>query len=234
MIVTGARMNLRACLFIGVSLVFAHAAMAAEPERPLTIGLMGDSTVASTYGWGPAFADQCKDRTKVMNYARNGATLDSLSGMLDELIRKKPDYILVQFGHNDMKRYDATAYSAKLKGYVERIKKGGCKPVIISSVTRRNFDGNGRIKPSIMNGDRSLPIFSKSAQAVAKGENVPFIDLNAVSIEHHNKIGPAASAAYNFNATDTTHFSKEGAKAIAALVITELKAVVPELAACFK
>ena len=38
----------------------------------------------------------------------------------------------------------------------------------------------------------------------------------------------------NFNATDTTHFSKEGAKAIAALVITELKAVVPELAGCFK
>lgn len=32
-------------------------------EKTLTIGLIGDSTVASIYGWGPAFADRCDERT---------------------------------------------------------------------------------------------------------------------------------------------------------------------------
>ena len=150
-------------------------------EKPLIIGLIGDSTVASTYGWGPALADQVNGQVTVLNYAKNGATLDSLSKKLDALIKKKPDYVLIQFGHNDMKRYDAKAYSAKLKKYVERIKRGGCKPIVLSSVTRRNFDGNGKISPRIMHGDRSLPAFAQSAKVAAKEEHVPFIDLPRAS-----------------------------------------------------
>jgi hypothetical protein len=65
-------------------------------ENTLTIGLIGDSTVASTYGWGPAFAAEVNDHVKVLNYAKNGATLDSLSQKLDALIKQKPDYVLIQ------------------------------------------------------------------------------------------------------------------------------------------
>ncbi len=82
---------------------------AGAQEKTLTIGLIGDSTVARTYGWGPALAAQFDDQVTVLNSAKNGATLDSLSKSLDALIEKKPDYVLIQFGHNDMKRYDAKA-----------------------------------------------------------------------------------------------------------------------------
>ncbi|MFT5412026.1 MAG: lysophospholipase L1-like esterase [Verrucomicrobiales bacterium] len=198
-------------------------------EKTLTLGLIGDSTVARTYGWGPALAAQFNDRMTVLNYAKNGATLDSLSKRLDVLIEKKPDYVLIQFGHNDMKRYDAKAYGAKLKAYVERITRGGSNAIVLSSVTRRNFGESGKISPRIMRGNRSLPAFAQSAQAVAKEANVPFIDLNSISIAHHNQIGPEASAAYNFNEADATHFSKKGAKAIADLIIKELRAVAPEV-----
>lgn len=47
-------------------------------KKAIKIGLIGDSTVASFYGWGPAFADRCNQQTTVLNYAKNGATLDSL------------------------------------------------------------------------------------------------------------------------------------------------------------
>lgn len=212
------------------SFILAVSAVWADDKR-LTIGLIGDSTVASTYGWGPALTNRLNDRVTVLNYAKNGATLESLSKKLDELIQHKPDYVLIQFGHNDMKVYDAKTYSAKLKDYVERIKRGGCKPIVLSSVTRRTFDKQGKIASVVLHGDRSLPAFALSAKAVAKEESVPFIDLNTISIEHHNKLGPEASAAYNFNKTDATHFSAKGAEGTAELVLKELKAVIPELTA---
>ncbi|MCF7864711.1 MAG: hypothetical protein K9L89_07975 [Kiritimatiellales bacterium] len=215
------------------SLTIALHAVAA-PEKAITIGLIGDSTVATTYGWGPAFANRFNDQVTVLNYAKNGATLESLATNLDALVEQKPDYVLIQFGHNDMKQYDAKTYSEKLKAYVEKLTRGGSKAIVLSSVTRRNFDEKGKVSPRIMNGDRSLPAFAKAAKAVAMEKNVAFIDLNSISIDHHNKIGQEASAAYNFNKSDTTHFSPEGAAAIADLIIKELTASVPELAAYLK
>jgi lysophospholipase L1-like esterase len=202
-------------------------------QKTLSIGLIGDSTVASTYGWGPAFSPQFNGKVKVLNYAKNGATLDSLSKKLDVLIKQKPRFILIQFGHNDMKVYDTKAYSKKLKDYVDRITRGGSQAIVLSSVTRRKFDENGKISPRVIN-DRTLSDYAQAVQTVAKAAKVPFIDLNSMSIKHHNRIGPEASAAYNFSESDKTHFSKEGAKAIADIVINELKTVVPALAGYLK
>ncbi|MDD7985321.1 DUF1961 family protein [Lentisphaera marina] len=203
----------------------------AEIEKNLVIGLIGDSTVATTYGWGPAFAKQVNKNVTVLNYAKNGATLDSLSRRLDDLLAKKPDYVLVQFGHNDMKVYDAKAYAKKLKNYVLRIKKAGSKAIILSSVTRRNFDEDGKILPRTFNGNESriLPNFALSAKALAKEQKVPFLDLNTISIAHHNQIGEKESQTYNFEPTDTTHFSPKGAQAIASIIIKELESVAPDL-----
>ena len=91
--------------------------IAAQPAK-IQVGLIGDSTVATTYGWGPAFAEQVNKNVTVLNYAKNGATLDSLSKRLDELLEAGPDYVLVQFGHNDMKVYGTDAYGEKLKDYM--------------------------------------------------------------------------------------------------------------------
>ncbi|MCA8992066.1 MAG: rhamnogalacturonan acetylesterase [Planctomycetaceae bacterium] len=210
----------------------AHAV--AAQDKAITIGLIGDSTVASTYGWGPAFADRFNDSVTVLNYAVNGATLDSLSRKLDRLIEQKPDYVLIQFGHNDMKRYGAEEYGKKLTDYVQRVKRGGSRAIVLSSVTRRVFNEEGQIAPVIMEGDRSLPAFAQVAKAVAQEHDVPFIDLNSISIAHHNKLGPEASAAYNFEGSDRTHFSKAGAAATAELIIAELKSAAPELSAFVK
>lgn len=216
---------------LGLLILLMHVALA--KENKLSIGLIGDSTVATTYGWGPAFALEVNKNVNVLNYAKNGATLDSLSSKLDVLLKQKPNYVIVQFGHNDMKRYDSKAYGEKLKNYVKRITNAGSKAIIFSSVTRRNFDKHGKIEPRMING-RSLADYAQVAKLIATEMHVPFIELNSISIEHHNKIGPKLSATYNFTETDTTHFSKEGAKAIAALIIKELKNVVPELGAYLK
>ena len=202
-------------------------------EESMTIGLIGDSTVARPYGWGPAFASEAKDEVKVLNYAVNGQTLQTLSKRMDDLVKQKPDFILIQFGHNDMKVDDTEAYSGRLKDYVARAKRGGCKVVILSSVTRREFGEDGRISPRVIKG-RTLKDYSKAAGAVAKETGVPFIDLNSISVAHHNKIGPAESATYDFEEGDNTHFSKKGAEEIAKLIIAAIRKDIPGLAACLK
>lgn len=208
-------------------------------EKTVTVGLIGDSTVAEQSGWGPAFAERFDSRATILNYAKNGATLQALSKKLDELVQHQPDYVLIQFGHNDQKRYDTTVYSEHLRSYVERIQKAGGQPVIVSSVTRRSFDANGKIVSNLVKNEKysyqaTLTDYAQAAEAVAEELNLPFIDLHRISIAHHNQIGREESMTYNFKEGDKTHFNKKGAEAIAGLILEELKTVVPELAAYLK
>lgn len=208
-------------------------------QESVTIGLIGDSTVAVQSGWGSAFASQFNENAKILDHAKNGATLQSLSRKLDELLTLKPDYVLIQFGHNDQKRYDTTVYQNNLKSYVERIQKAGGKPIIVSSVTRRSFDKNGKIVSNLVRSEKytyqaTLADYALAAQTAAMELHLPFIDLHSLSIEHHNKIGPEASMAYNFKEGDKTHFNKKGADAITDLIIKELELAVPELAEYLK
>ena len=111
--------------------------------KAVTIGLIGDSTVAVQSGWGPAFSKRFDNRVKIVNYAKNGATLQALSGKLDELVQLQPDYVLIQFGHNDQKRYDPSVYSDRLQILCwSGFRKSGGKAVIVSSVTRRCFNAD--------------------------------------------------------------------------------------------
>jgi lysophospholipase L1-like esterase len=225
---------------VWVSLVSAWTVVAAgatdQGTKSISIGLIGDSTVAVQSGWGPAFAERFKAPTNVLNYAKNGATLKSLSKQLDALVALKPDYVLIQFGHNDQKQYDTKVYSELLKSYLARIKDAGSKPIILSSVVRRTFDENGKIvSGSIQIKGRSLTntltAYAQAAQAVATDKKVPFIDLHAISAEHHNQIGVEASMSYNFTEGDKTHFNKKGAEAIVGLILPELMKIAPELKA---
>lgn len=208
-------------------------------EKTVTVGLIGDSTVAEQSGWGPAFAERFDRRATILNYAKNGATLEALSTKLDELVQHHPDYVLIQFGHNDQKRYDTTVYRDHLRSYVERIRKAGGQPVIVSSVTRRSFDANGKIVSNLVKNEKysyqaTLTDYADAAEAVAEEMNLPFLDLHRASIAHHNQIGREESMTYNFKEGDKTHFNRKGAEAIAGLILDELKTVVPELAAYVK
>lgn len=225
--------------FLFALTLFLSMSVSQADEKTVTVGLIGDSTVAEQSGWGPAFAERFDSRAKILNYAKNGATLQALSKRLDELVEHQPDYVLIQFGHNDQKRYDTTVYKGHLKSYVERIQKAGGKAVIVSSVTRRSFDADGKIVSNLIKNEKytyhgTLTDYANAAEAVAKELNLPFIDLHRISIAHHNEIGREASMTYNFKEGDKTHFNRKGAEAITDLILEELKKVIPELAAYVK
>ena len=226
-------------IVLAIALLLVCSAVCEAQEEAVVVGLIGDSTVAVQSGWGPAFADRFDRRAKIVNYAKNGATLQALSKKLNDLVGLKPDYVLIQFGHNDQKRYDTTAYSDHLKSYVQRIRKSGGKAVIVSSVTRRSFDADGKIVSNLVKNEKynykaTLTDYANAAEAVARELKLPFIDLHRASIAHHNKIGREESMTYNFKEGDKTHFNRKGAEAVTDLIVEELKTVVPELTTYLK
>lgn len=148
------------------------------------------------------------------------------------------DYVLMQFGHNDsaenkQERYvNIEGYKEFLRLYVSQTRLKGAFPIILSPVARNYPWKNGKLEN--VHGE-----YPKAAEEVAKEMNVPFLDLNTISMNFFSKkgekyvtdiyfmnFGANKYVAYPNGQKDNTHFQIEGAKAVAALVFTELKKII--------
>jgi pectinesterase len=214
-------------------LVAAQTNAAAE----IKIILVGDSTVNDGGGWGDGFKQFLTGDTVCINTAANGRSSKSFitEGRWQKALDLKGDYYLIQFGHNDepgkgpdRETDPATTFPQNLSRYVDDVRAIGGKPVLVTSLTRRNFDssGNGKLMPSL------VP-YVEAMKKVAAGKNVPLVDLHARSVELCERIGPEATAKFNpinDGKPDTTHLSAEARVVFAGLVVEELRKAVPELA----
>src|SRR5262249_35809366 len=116
---------------------FAQAG-AREPDGtesggvPVRIVIIGDSTVCDypktqpTRGWGQFIEERFKEGTvKVMNLAASGRSTKTFiqEGRWEKALLEKPDYVLIQFGHNDSHAPDhaeATDAGTDYKDYLRR------------------------------------------------------------------------------------------------------------------
>lgn len=222
-------------------------------ESPTRIVLVGDSTVCAGGGWGGAFAELLAPGVECCNLALSGRSSKSFrdEGQWQKALDAKPDWVLIQFGHNDQpgkgsdRETDAkTTYRENLERFISEARAVGAKPILVTSLTRRNFNAAGRIDPSQLEcfGDANagtqrqdfLNDYVEVTRAVASAQNVPLIDLNARSIAQMNELGPDAATVFDIKfddptKIDKTHLSSEGAKEIANLVAIEIQAIVPGL-----
>jgi pectinesterase len=198
----------------------------------MIVALIGDSTVMDEGGWGKAFAARFKPGVRVLNFAMGGRSSKSFftENRLPAVLEAKPDYMLIQFGHNDQpgkgaerETDPAGAFREYLRLYVDQARAIGAAPILVSSLTRRTFGGDGRIQST-------LAPWAEAAGAVAGELGVPFIDLHAASVALHDAIGPEASREFNLTPEDPTHLNAGGAKAIADLVVRGLRSAAPGLA----
>jgi lysophospholipase L1-like esterase len=206
--------------------------LAVEKVDVPTVFLLGDSTVcdqpAEPYAsWGQMLPRFFKPDIAVSNNAESGETLRTSEGAhrLDKVLSlvKPGDYVLIQYGHNDMKSKDPDAvatYKATLKNWAEKIKQKGGVPVLITSMNRHTFTGN-----TVTNSLREYPQMVREA---AKEENVPLIDLNAMSKTLYETLGPTPSIALFEHAPgsskfDATHHSPYGAYELAKCFIQGIR-----------
>jgi lysophospholipase L1-like esterase len=218
-------------------------------EDALTVFLAGDSTVTDGRNepwaaWGQMLPRFFKPGVAVANYAESGLTLGSFKaqGRLEKILSaiKAGDYVFIQFGHNDQEDQSEgagpfTSYKSNLKEYVAKVREKGGLPVILTPMERRRWSREG--KPQ-----QTLTEFAEAARQAGKEENVPVIDLNAMSLKLYEALGPEGSKkAFVFcpantfpgqeqALADNSHFSNYGAYELARSVVEGIKAHLPALA----
>ena len=212
----------------------------ATPRKDIKIVLAGDSTVASykadnvSQGWGWALGQLLDDRVTVINEARGGRSSKSFrsEGHWDRAIGHKPDYIIIQFGHNDNpgkgpeRETDpgpGGEYRANLRRYVAEARAAGAKVVLVSPTTRRMYVEGEMIDPAEGN-----LAYAAAVLAVAEDLDCPVVDLNRLTRELFERLGKQSSD-WIQPLGDTAHFTPAGARRIAITLATALAEVEPSL-----
>ncbi len=209
-----------------------------------TVFLLGDSTVCDQSrepyaSWGQMLTRFFKPGVAIANHGESGETYrDSLGRRrLDKIlsVMKPGDTLIMQFGHNDQKQIAAgtggpfTTYKAEIKQHVDAVRRHGGIPVIVSPMERREFDENGRIKPTLAD-------YAEAARQAARELQTAFIDLNAMSRPFYEALGPEQSklafARPAPDKVDNTHHDNYGAYELAKCVVEGIKENKLPLASC--
>jgi len=207
-------------------------------SKPLKIVLVGDSTVSNypakrpERGWGQFIEERFKYGTaKVINLAAEGRSTKTFisEGRWKKALGKRPDYILIQFGHNDSHTPDkpestnaATDYKAFLRRYIDDSRAIGATPILVTPMVRRTFNEWGTLTDN-------LQPYATAMQEVGREKYTPVIDLHNSSRILVEKLGPTESATLANRKGDVAHFNEKGARAMADLVMKELPVREPEL-----
>jgi lysophospholipase L1-like esterase len=216
-----------------------------------TLYIIGDSTVRNTNrpqcGWGEMIGDLL-DTTKISisNQAMAGRSTRTFikekrwEKVLSTL--KKGDYVIMQFGHNEGSKPDTSragyrgvlrgtgdetvsltwkdssvevvhTYGWYLRKFIRDAKEKGATPIVCSMIPRNQWT-DGKVR--LANND-----FGKWAKEIAESEGVAFVDLNAITAEKYNAMGPDEVAKLFHK--DHTHTNEEGAKINASSVAEGLR-----------
>ncbi|MBD5780260.1 pectate lyase [Pelagicoccus sp. NFK12] len=220
--------------------------LALQSEGPV-LYLVGDSTMADKprpttpeKGWGQLLREYALLPLRVDNHARNGRSTKSFidEGRWDEVVSrlKEGDWVLIQFGHNDEKEHKPsvyaeahTSYRDNLRRMVRETRAKGANPILATSVARRKWDDAGeRMVPT--HGDYPLVV-----RQVAEAEKVPMLEMETLTTALEESKGVEGSKKLHlwFEAgelairpeglSDNTHYSRLGAREVAALAIGEMR-----------
>jgi len=214
----------------------------ASTNNTVVLAIIGDSTVCDypltnvNRGWGMYIQDYFRDSARVINLARSGRSSKSFiaDGLWQNTLDAKPDFILIQFGHNDShgrtepKATDAaTDFRDFLRRYIRESRSIGATPILVTPMHRRTFTQDGNLSDN-------LKPYADAMKAVAAETKVAVIDLYGKSGELFQRLGDVGSRALANRADDRTHFNERGAKAMADLVMQALLEVEPALKAYSK
>ena len=206
------------------------AAPKADPPKRLRIVIIGDSTVCNypddspCRGWGQYIGEYFKKPVEVINLARSGRSTKTFikEGLWKKALAQKPDFVLIQFGHNDShgpakpeSTDAATTYKEYLRRYIDESRAEGATPILVTPMHRRTFGRDGKLQDI-------LGPYAAAMKEVATEKKAAVVDLHAASGELFQKLGDAGSAEFANAPKDRTHFNEKGARAMAALVMKEL------------
>ncbi|KAF7531051.1 hypothetical protein G7054_g9259 [Neopestalotiopsis clavispora] len=173
--------------------------------------LIGDSTVAVNGGWGDGFLAYLTNGAEGENRGKSGSTTASWKAngrwadLLSTVAEEKDTYepiVTIQFGHNDQKSLTLDEYRANLVNITTTLKEAGATPIIITPLTRRNFDGD--------EVEQDFKDWRGKGIAVAKEVGIKWLDLTQASTTYINAIGAENASYYDLSDGDGTHLNTHG------------------------
>ena len=208
-----------------------------------TIHLCGNSTVVDQAfepwaSWGQLITRWFGPEVAITNHAESGLTCRTFiaQNRLEKIMTtlRKGDYVFVEFGHNDEKEHapgDGPWYHYQylLKQFVDQVRSKGADIVFCTPTQRRAFENDGKTLKNT-HGD-----FPEAMKDVARRENVPLIDLNAMTKTLFEACGEEGSkhllVHYPANTfpgqdkalSDNTHFNPYGAAQVAKCIVMGIK-----------
>ena len=217
----------------------AATAAARKPGTVVRIDLIGDSTQTDNAGYGRGFCANFTAQVDCVNMAKGGASTRTFreQGLWDRALATKPDYMVIQFGHNDLVTKDHADrqvalpdYVANLKRFITEARAAGITPVLCTPLTRRYFEADGKIHSD-------LGEYSEAMRGVAKEMKAPLIELQDESIAYLDKIGELAANKLAITKKDNdgktifdkTHLDWAGSYVFGRMVAVDLGNAVPAL-----
>ena len=211
------------------------------PAEVPTVYIAGDSTVVDQdkepwAAWGQVLPVFFNDKIAVANEAESGETIVSFAGerRFDKIFStiRAGDFLMMQFAHNDQKPgrgfVSIPEYKDLLRRYITLARERGAHPILVTSMNRRFFTANGKIKPTLAG-------YPDAMREVAREQKTPLIDLNAMSKTLFEAMGPEgtlkAFVHYPANTfpdqpqalADNTHFNSYGALELTKCIVQSMR-----------
>ena len=204
------------------------------------IELIGDSTQTDNAGYGRGFCANLTAVADCVNMAHGGASTKTYraDGFWAKSLAAKPDYMLLQFGHNDMESPDhlprqttMAEYEQNLRQFVSEARAASIHPILVTPLTRRYFGPDEKVHSDLL-------AHADTMKRVATSMKVPLIDLQSESIAYLDEIGPSAGQALGITKKDSdghtipdkTHLNWQGSYVFGRMVAVDLGKAVPILA----
>ncbi|MGI5846873.1 MAG: glycoside hydrolase family 88 protein [Candidatus Cryptobacteroides sp.] len=227
---------------------------ATRKEGKPMLFLAGDSTCMNgdgsgsngMWGWGNFFSEYFSPDLAVENDALGGLSSRTFFDSRWNVIRDRiqpGDYVIIQFGHNDMSpinsgrargTLDGTgnnpqtfimekngapeevySYGHYIRMMVRQAKLRGGLPIVVSPTPQNNWNSDNSIR-------RFEDTFNAWCRQVAEEENVPFIDLNELAAREYDKIGKQKAQKDYF--ADGVHTRENGARLYCEVLSKAIKA----------
>lgn len=223
-----------------------------------TLFFAGDSTLddhgrkvtsAPHRSWGTELEKSMKPGNRVDNRAASGRSTRTFvdEGRWDKLVKdvQPGDFVAIAFGHNDMKCdgkyrdrvYAAAkgAYSDYLRRFVKEVRAKGATPILMSPIRRGSFGKDGKLVEWKTSCGETLATYAEAARAVAKEQDVEFVDMHELTRQLLEKVGKAESDKFFVISTgwrrsqdgepekDVTHPVQAGAEAFSKLFLDDIR-----------
>jgi len=231
----------------------AHAQLGSDNSKskdqpPLKIALIGDSTVrdypddSPRRGWGQQLTDFFTPETILINEASSGRSSKTFPpDRWDYILVDKPNFVLIQFGHDDAEAKDkpeatdaATDYKENLRRYITDSRSIKAVPILITPPPPREFKDKKLVSTNLAD-------YAAAMKEVGQETNTPVVDLYQEVATLYDTLGEAGSAAMTVNKggwdaqrDDRVHYTEEGARQLAFIVAKALPTADAKLSAALK